>query len=255
MAITGNASYTATMNDFAAPWAQCNVALAPAALLISMPDKSSLTKIQFDGKRTALQAQQTTVQSALNDRQIARGDIDLKKAGLLAWFNQFTELLEAYYQGTKFFAARPKAPGIGDGQENFTRPLIDAMTLWEKVNLAPAPAGVTLPLTLADGTDQGVFASTISALQFAYATEASAAQALNLARTDRDELQDVAYAAMKSYRKAVPPRLAQHPTLVETLPALTPVGGHTPESVNVSGVFLPPDSARVVYTESTDPDL
>ena len=228
MAITGNASYIPTMNQFLAHWAQCNTALAPAALVIAMPNKTSMTRAQFDTTRTNLQAQQATVQSALNDQQLARGDIELKKADLLGWLNQFNELIEAYYQETKFYFARPKAPGIGDGQENFTRPMVDAMTLWEKVNLAPAPAGVTLPLTLADGTTQGGFASAVSSLQFAYAAESDAAQLVNLARSDRNEIQDVAYAAMKSYRKAVPPKLALNPSLVETLPALTPANGHTP---------------------------
>ena len=255
MAITGNASYIPTMNDFDAHWALCNTALAPAVLLVAMPDQTSMTFAVFETLRDSLQTQQTVVQSTLNDQQIARAQIEITKATLLTKFNSFIDLLQAYYQQTKFFPARPKAPGISDGQEHFTRPLIDAMTLWEKVNAAPAPAGVTLPLTLADGTIQSSFASLVSSLQFSYKTEAAAGQNLALARVDRDALQATAYAAMKSYRLAVPPRLAQHPNLVATLPALTPAAGHTPAPVNVSGIFQAPDASKVTYTASTDADL
>lgn len=255
MAITGNASYIPTMNTFAGHWALCNAALAPAALLVGMPDKTSMSAAQFGTLRDALQTQQTTVQAKLNDQQIARADIDAKKTQLLASLNQFNGLLEAYYQQTNFYHARPKAPGLGDGQEAFTRPMVDAMTLWQKVNAAPAPAGITLPLTLADGTDQGTFASAISALQFSYVTLSTAEQNVALARMDRDNLQKTAYEAMKSYRLAVPVKLLLHPSLIATLPVLTPAPGHTPAPVNVSGVFQPPDAAKIVHGASPDPAL
>ena len=255
MAITGNASYIPTMNEFLSHWGLANAALAPAALLAAMPNNTSMSRAQFETLRNLLLNQQTMVQSTLNDQQIARGDIELKKAQLLKWLNSFNEFIEAYYQQTKFYQARPNAPGVGEGQENFTRPLVDAMTLWTKINAAPAPAGVTLPLTLADGTSQGAFASAIAQLQFAYPLEADAAQNVALARIDRNAFQDTAYAAMKSYRLAVPPRLAQHPNLVAILPALTPAPGHTPAPVNVSGIFQAPDQSKVTHAASADPDL
>ncbi len=255
MAITGNASYIPTMNLFLSHWGLCNDALSPAALVVAMPDKTSMDRAAFVTLRVDLIDQQAAIQDKLNDEEIARSDIEIKKLQLLGWLNGFNALLEAYYQKTKFFSARPKAPGIGDGQENFTRPLVDVKSLWGKVNAAPAPAGVTLPLTLADGTTQAVFADAVAALLVAYQDMADAEQNSALARVDRDALQVIAYDAMKSYRLAVPPMLAQHPTLVETLPVLTPAAGHTPDSVNVSGVFEPPDASKVVYGASSDPDL
>ena len=110
-------------------------------------------------------------------------------------------------------------------------------------------------MTLADGTLVGNFSSAVSGLQFAYATLASTEQNLQLARLGRNAIQETAYAAMKAYRLIVPSRLAAHPTLVASLPALTPAPGHTPAPVNVSGVFQAPDAAKVVYSASADPDL
>ena len=255
MAITGNSSFVPTMNQFAGHWALCNTALSPAVLLVGMPDNTSLSQVQFVALRDTLLGQQSAVQDKLNDVEIARADIEIKKAQLLVWLNQFNGLVEAYYGRTVFVHARPKAPSIGDGQENFTRPLVDAMSLWGKINAAPAPAGVTLPLTLADGTAVGNFSSAVSTLQFAYATLANTEQNLQLARLERDAIQEKAYAAMKAYRVIVPSRLAAHPTLVASLPALTPAPGHTPVAVPVSGVFQAPDAAKVVYGASDDVTL
>jgi hypothetical protein len=124
MAITGNASYIPTMNEFIAHWAQCNTALAPAALLVRLPDNTTKTQAQFVTLRDLLQTQQNTVQSCLTVQQIARGNIFLKKIELLSWFNMFTSLLDGYYQNTDFYAARPYAPVLTAGQEAFTRPMV-----------------------------------------------------------------------------------------------------------------------------------
>ena len=42
------------------------------------------------------------------------------------------------------------------------------------------------------------------------------------------------------------------PTLVETMPRLSPLPGHTPDAVNSSAVFEAPDKAKVVYNASDD---
>ena len=57
---------------------------------------------------------------------------------------------------------------------------------------------------------------------------------------------------MKIYRDIVPGKLASFPALVETMPRLSPLPGHTPEPVNASAVFQAPNQARIVYDASTD---
>ena len=116
---------------------------------------------------------------------------------------------------------------------------------------------MTLPLTVPDGTAQGLaqgpFASAISALQFACNDERSKAQDVDLARSDRNILQNRAYAIMKAYREAVSGSVvANFPSLVETLPRLSPLPGHTPDAVNASAIFVGPNSSKVVYDASTD---
>ena len=253
MAITGPSSYIPTMNDFTAHWALCNAALPPAApLVVRQLNNVTMTQPQFVTLRDALQAQQTTIQACLTAQQIARDVIQLKKVALVQQFALFTGLLDGYFRNTEFYGSRPLAPGLGYGQENFSRPLTDMMTLWAKVNAGPAPAGVTLPLVLPDGTDYSGFASAVSALQFAYAAERSKAQDVGLARAKRDLIMAQAYEVMKLYRETVPAKLSAHPALVATLPRLSPVPGHTPEAVNASAIFQAPDATRVVYEESND---
>ncbi len=60
---------------------------------------------------------------------------------------------------------------------------------------------------------------------------------------------------MKAYRLALPARAVQFPELVETMPALTPAGGHTPDAVRASAVFELPGQARVTYEASADAAL
>ena len=117
------------------------------------------------------------------DQQIIRGGINLAKAALLKQLNLFSTLLDAYYRNTDFHDARPHAPSIGDGQEKFTDPLLDAATLWERMNEGPAPACVTLPLVLGDGTTQENFSDAVDALIADYRAEKRAAQETTLSYT------------------------------------------------------------------------
>jgi hypothetical protein len=126
------------------------------------------------------------------------------------------------------------------------------VTLWEKINGGPAPAGVTLPLLLADGTGQETFAESVAALQLLYADERSKGQDVTLARGDRELLQNLAYEIMKAYREGVPGKLIKFPALVDTMPRLSPLPGHTPNAVNASAVFQEPNATKVVYSGSND---
>ncbi len=254
MAISNNASYIPTMNEFLAHWAQVNAAITPE-LTVPAPDGTGVTFSGFSDLRDSLLAQFQNVIGYLNDKEIARGSIRLQKAKMLAHFNEFNAMLDGYWSATAFINARPYAPSASDGAETFLTPMRDALSLWEKINVAPAPAGVILPLALSDGTNVAVFATEISELQAAYVAEANANQDAVLARSQRDGIMANAKAVMVAYRKIVPARCAQFPALVDTLPAVTPPPGHTPAPVNASAVFQAPDQAKIVYDASPEATL
>ena len=248
-----NAQFIPKLNELIAHWALCAEAYAPKVLLVRKPESDTTVSLaQFTALRDTLQARQNAVLDGLNVQQMTRANINTRKASLLAQFNEFTGLLDAFYRNTDFHAVRPLAPSVSDGQEAFTRPLVAAMQLWEDLNAGPAPAGVTLPLVLSDGTVAGTFSSLISGLQFAYAEEQRKEKNVGLARAKCNTVKAQAYEVMKVYRETVPVKLKQFPELVQTLPRLTPLPGHTPAAVNSSAVLLPSNQAKVVYDASTD---
>ena len=243
------------MNFFLQHWLSANTVLGATPVVIGLPDKTSITQGQFALLRDKLQTQQNAVQAALVNLQLARGVVNVKKGELLAKFGPFAALLDGYYQGTEFVEARPYAPTFNDGKENFLRPLGAMMTVWAKINEGPAPAGVTLPLLLGDGTAQGAFATVLSALIFSYASMEAKEVLLQLARGARNLTQARAYATMRIYREVAPDKFMMHPDLLETLPRLTPLPGHTPERVNASATYEAPNQSKVVYDASPEPTL
>jgi hypothetical protein len=257
VAISGPSSYDTTTQCFATHWAEADRRLSPQALVVRLPDSDTgVTLAQFITLRDALWTQQFyTVRACRIEEQIIRGGINLAKAALLKQLNLFTTLLDAYFRNTDFHDARPHAPSIGDGQEKFTDPLLDAATLWEKINDGPAPAGVTLPLVLGDGTTQENFSDAVDALIADYRAEKRAAQETTLARAKRNRLQNRAYAIMKAYREAVPVMLVAFPAIVDTLPRLTPLPGHTPAPVEATATLVAPNLIKISHGASTDKTL
>lgn len=255
MPVSSSATVVPTMDDFIGHWEQCNEVLGANPFIPAVPGKAGTTLAAFNTQRTGVLTAQTEVQARLNTLQTARTSVSIQKQALMTVLTDFLGVLDGYYQATALYGARPVMPNFGDGQERFTKQMIDAMTLWEDMNEAPAPSGVTLPVVLASGVTQGEFASLISALQFEYLAVSKAEGRLRTARTDRSMKEDAACAVMKAYRAAAPQKLSQHPALVATIPKLTPDPGHTPEPVQASATYVAPSTSHVVHAASSDADL
>jgi hypothetical protein len=265
MALQNNGSFIPTANEFLAHWADANAGLGSAPLLL--PEEPGIIPAGFARAdlltlRNSLQSQLDAVQDKLNDLQIASGALDILKTKMYKRLTLFLEVVDGYYANTEFYRARPEAPGIGAGEEKFCAPLRDMKSLWVKLNAAPAPAGVTLPIVLNEGTIAlpagvvaGLFATDFDLLKAKYEARANAAQAVNLARSARDRSMEKLRAVLVSYRTAAVPRLAGNATLLATLPRVTPQPGHTPDAVAVTAVFVAPDIAQVTHTESDDTDF
>ena len=254
MPLTTNGSYITVIDEVLAHWAEALLVLPPTKPLIVRlkQNNTGVTRANLITLRGTLETQQNAVQSCRADFFIARGNTNNKKAALLEQFNDFVALFDAYYQGTDFYELRPYAPVLSAGKDAFCTALGEAMILWEKLNEGPAPAGINLPLVLGDGTDQGAFASSISALAFAYAAEPPLGFALKYARARRNGTQKRVHEVLVNYREAAEGRLSEFPELLETLPRITPLPGHTPARVNASSIFEAPDKSKIVHDESTD---
>ena len=243
------------MDDFTGHWEQCDEVLGANPFIVAVPGKSGTTRAAFEGLRTSVLDAQTNVQARLNTLETARTAVTLQKTALVTVLTDFLGVLDGYYQATAHYGARPIMPNFGDGQQRFTKQLIDAMVLWEDINEAPAPPGVTLPVVLASGVSHADFAAAVSTLQSAYQAIAKAESRLRTARTARTMLGDDACAIMKAYRSAAPQKLTQHPALAANIPKLSPDPGHTPDPVQAIATHTPPSTTHIVHTPSTDPDV
>ena len=58
--ITGPSSYDSTMAEFKKQWLSANTKLGASPLILTLPDKTSMTQAQFAGLHTTLLAQQDT---------------------------------------------------------------------------------------------------------------------------------------------------------------------------------------------------
>ena len=241
------------MEEYIPHWEEADDLLSPQALVVRLPGNNTVvTRAQFEEWHDALVLQQNLVQLRLVKQYRARGAINLKKAALLKLLNLFTSVLDGYFTGTEFHAGRPYAPSITDGKEAFLWPMQDAVNLWETINEGAAPAGVALPLTLSGDVTQESFAEAVEALEEAYKKEQRVALALTLARGKRNLMQEKIYAVMKGYREVVPGICAAFPELLETLPRLTLLPGHTPVAVPAQAEFVAPDGSRVTHGASDE---
>lgn len=247
MAITGNASYISTTNEFIAHWESVNADLGvgnevTVAGGVGVADLTTL--------RDSLQAQRDAVEGALNGQEIASATIKLKKQGLLERFAQLAANVRALFGGQPFEAALPDAPGVSDAESKFLKPMVDAHNLWTRITTAGTV------ITLVGGYNDEAFNSDIAALRADYVTWTKAGSDLKIARAQRDELQGQIYPVLKQYRQIIPGKFAAGSVFIETLPRLTPKPGATPKAVNASAVWDAGEAkASLTWDESTNADL
>ena len=264
MAVSSNATYLPTLDEFLAHWPLVNTALGvPTPLVL----KGGITLAAMQQIRALLVSNQADVQTQRNEVQIARNTMNILRGVMLDVLGKFNGLLDSFYGGTIFENTRPRVPGSGVNLLDFSDPMQDARSLWVRVEAAPAPAGLTLPLVLPVAVpailgqaavatvNLALFTTLLALLQTAHANIKNAEQSLMLARRTRDVTQVTIYEALKNYRTTVPARLPSTSVLLQTMPKLTAEGSRTPEAVNASAVFVAPDKAKIVFEASLDPDL
>lgn len=248
------AHFEEKMNQFITHWEEVDETLPDPFVLVD-EDEQTCGIMEFSGMRTTFTSQRDAVLNTSQDEELERAQIRLLRAELLVMANAFNGQLIAYWSKTRFAQARELMPNISDGRDVFNTPMTKIATLWQKINAAPAPPGVTLPLVLGDGTTQADFVAKIAELGNSYVNEDSFGQDLVMLRADRDETRDLAYSVMKNYRTALPGKAMEFPTLVSTMPRISPLPGHTPDPVSASGTFVPPNMAQITHTTSSEPTL
>lgn len=253
MPITGVASWLPVIDEFLQHWLDVDAALAPGALTLS----GGYDRADLVTDRASVAAAITAVQTRLNTEQTARGDRDVKRAGVQPRFIQFRAGVNAQLPGSRYLPAIPIAPQFKEPAGTWRDRMDDMQSLWTTINVNNPPvAGFTPPLLLAGGYTVLGFTADAAALNTAFTALSSAEQATQLSREQRDAVFAPVYNRLKQYRQAVTATFPAGNPLLDSLPKLTPARGHTPDPVNVSAAW---DAAllkaRVTHTASTDPEL
>lgn len=253
MALTGPSSYVPTIGLFLSHWNDVDAELGAGGPFV-LPDGT--THAQLTTYRDDLQTFASNIQSRLNDREIARGQIELQRAVMIGRVGDFNRRVRAYLASSPYTRALPDVPGSSSGEARMLTPLDDMATLWEKINAATIP-GFTPPLLLLDDIDHATFTTDLATLKTAYHTWGDADQSLKVEREKRNDLQDVARPALRDYRATVQATFPPDHALVDSLPAMSPSpGSSTPGAVTASALWDPATMEAVIsWTNSTDPDL
>ena len=261
MAITTNASYVPTLTEFIGHWVDVNDERGQAGPLVL---SNGGTRAGAQELRTGLQTIELELQQRLNDQQLARGQIQMRKTAMLYWFSRWVGIFDAYFGAGQWREARPLAPAVSAKVEDFLKPMLDVQDLWQRFNDLVAelvPTGLTVPIVLVGETAGDTLAvagwlALIEQLRTAADQETLAIGRAKRSRSKRNFSQEKAYALLKLYRQAMPPSLPSGSSLQANLPRLTPEDtGTTPEPVNASAVYVSGATSRTVHDASTAADL
>lgn len=257
MAITTNASYIPTTDEFIEHWGLVNEARVVGSPFVL---RTGLAKAGLEALRTGLLGIETALQARLNDGEVARTAINREKAELLMWFGRFMEVFDGYFGDSDLAGARPLAPVVSISTENFLRPMGDAADLWNRINAGDPVAGIALPLLVVgqvpgQSCSQEAFGEMMDGLRESAKEEALAEARARQERSRRNHAQGVIYDALKLYRQAMPTALPGQDALQDTLPKLTPEAGHTPQAVSATAVWVAGTTSKTTYGASEDADL
>lgn len=254
MPLSGPATFPPTITEFLGHWAAVNTFLGVGNELVLA---GGISRTTLEGLLEELETARDAVTDAGVDRTLARQVLNGQIAVLQGRLVEFNARVRADLAGSAYARSLQDAFAIGDAEAPVREGLRAMARLWLKINaIAAPPSGVTLPLVLLDGYTLAAFDADREALRTAYRTLSDAEVDLRLAREARNDLQDVIQPALKAYRMKVPVSVPAGHALIDSLPALTPPEGHTPEPVAVTGVWQASTTeAKVTWEASEDAEL
>ena len=253
MPITGPASYPPTLTSFLAHWTLVNTELGGGNELVLVDGEN---RGNVDAMRTELDAARDRVTDLGVDRSQARAELVALMDALQGRLVEFNARVRADLPGSTFSRILPEAFNVR--AEGVVREALRQMSrIWAKINtMSNPPTGLALPLSLLGGMSQAAFDTQRDLLRDAYRALSTADVDLREARETRNDLQDVIFALLKAYRLKVATRFPEGHALIESLPALRPAEGHTPDPVAAAAEWVPASTqAKVTWTASADADL
>lgn len=255
MPITSIGSYLTTANQIVPHWADVDADRAAKSLAaLLLPGNYSLAN--FEAERDALETALIGLEDLENTFQLATGDRDSQKDNIRERLRQFRAAGTLYLAGTAYPQATPTLPHLNTTESRFLKPLDDMASLWARIDAETTIPGFTAPLLLTGGYSLAGFTADLAALRGAYRAVADADNDLNIARKQRDGLLDSIRSQMQKYHMAIELEYGPGHPFVESLPALTPTAGSTPDAVTLNGDWDAVTMEGVLsWDESSDPNL
>jgi hypothetical protein len=251
MPFTGPSSYLVTIDEFIGHWTDVNAALNPAALVLGGP--YALADLQSD--RDDLATEITELEAAINALEGHRTDRFNQQSAIRERMRQLGAFVRGVVADSVYVGQIPDLVQEGASPGKWIIAMDDYAHMWTTINATP-PAGFTPPLTLTGGYLVADFNTDVAALKTTYTDWVQAEQDVDRGRDERDAIYQRVRDQLVRYRLAVPGMFAEDHPLVTSLPRLTPLPGHTPDAVTLSGVWNPGTlMADLSWTASDDEDL
>lgn len=250
MPIQSFSDYIPVMDEFIIHWTATD-----ATLKVPWND-DYIALADFQQIRADLDDAKSALQGRLNDLENTRVTLEQLRATVGDRIAEFNRRIRADFPNNQLFNRLPAVPNRGAGRDVFISAMDDVLDLWQRVNAEPATPIFTPPLLLLGGLTLVQFSTLRGELDTAFTARPAAEREVSATRIQRDELQAEALGIMKQYRLRIEALYAPDSVAVGTLPRLTPLPGHTPDPVILSGEWNPTESrAELTWTASTDPDL
>ncbi len=241
---------------FVANWTGANAAQV-AASGADFVLKDGTTLAIFQAKAATLRAMTLDLAAQEERAVLMQGTRDAGRAQTRATMEIWRKGAIYSVSGSGWEDKIPALPGDTEALKEFIERLSQASNIWSSINGATDIKDFTPPLVLRDGTTQAAYLASIDALYSTAKTLEALEESLPLQRVSRDKLTREFYELMGLYREGIEAGFAADSPVAVTLPTLQPRDtGHTPEPVELSGVFNPiTRGGDLNWTASDDADL
>ncbi len=251
MPFSGPSSYLPTTDEFIGHWTDADLALGLSPLVLPGP----YALANLIAERALLSTAITELVDATNTVEGHRTDRDNRKVAVKERKRQFGAFVRGVLAGSSYVGRVPELIALEANPGIWLISNRDIKDIWTDINANP-PAGFTPPLMLTGLYTLANFTTDTAALETTFQNLTLAEQDEEREVEERDALYRTIRAHLVLYREAIPGRFAADHPLVLSLPRLSPLPGHTPDAVVLSGSWNAGTSqADLSWTESTDPDL
>ncbi len=229
MPIQSNSDYIPVMDEFIIHWTATDPTL-------KVPwNDDYITLANFEQTRADLDDTKTLLQSRLNDLENTRVSLEQLRSAAGDRVAEFNRRIRSDFPNNQLFNRLPAVPNRSAGRDVFISAMDDVLDLWQRVNAEPISPIFTPPLLLLGGLTLVQFSTMRGELDTAFTSRPAAEREVSATRIQRDALQAEALGIMKQYRLRIEALHAPDSVAVATLPRLTPLPGHTPDPVTLSG--------------------